>query len=158
MIQRVQSIYLGLCILCLLALLFDIQFIGLSNTEFYYSITGLRIETFDLNTSQAISSRFHFGGIALLGLILSAVYTLLSYKNLKKQFRLGRSLFFTYLLVLVSVMLWIYFGKSTVASDLSQREMGLGFVLFVVGFPFTFLANIGIKRDKALLDSLDRLR
>ena len=42
--------------------------------------------------------------------------------------------------------------------ETASREMGLGFLLFVVGFPFTFLANTGIKRDKKLLDSLDRLR
>jgi len=36
--------------------------------------------------------------------------------------------------------------------------MGLGFILFVAGFPFTFLANTGIKRDRNLLKSLDRLR
>ncbi|MGB1518015.1 MAG: hypothetical protein ACPG8K_02815 [Crocinitomicaceae bacterium] len=38
------------------------------------------------------------------------------------------------------------------------RELGIGFLLFVLGFPFIFLANVAIKRDKKLLDSLNRLR
>jgi len=50
------------------------------------------------------------------------------------------------------------FGSKMIGKEDMIREMGLGFFLFVAGFPFTFLANIGIKRDKQLLDSLDRLR
>ena len=42
--------------------------------------------------------------------------------------------------------------------DETKRELGLGFFLFVLGFPFCFLAQLGIKRDKKLLDSLNRLR
>ena len=49
-------------------------------------------------------------------------------------------------------------GDSMISVETTKREMGLGYLLFLCGFPFTFLANIGIKRDKNLLDSLDRLR
>ena len=60
--------------------------------------------------------------------------------------------------MLVSVIILSIFGDSLLNVSISHREMGLGFFLFVSGFPFSFLANTGIKRDKKLLDSLDRLR
>jgi uncharacterized membrane protein len=158
MIQRVQSIYLILCTLCLASLLFGIQFIEFQSKEFLFSISALKIETIDLKSSELISSHFHFGGILIGVLLLSTIITLLNFKNLKKQFKLGRALFFTYFMVLIGIILWISLGQSTIDSEIETRNLGFGFLLFVIAFPFIFLANIGIKRDKKLLESLDRLR
>jgi hypothetical protein len=49
-------------------------------------------------------------------------------------------------------------GGGMLSADETKRELGLGFFFFVLGFPFCFLAQLGIKRDKKLLDSLNRLR
>ena len=49
-------------------------------------------------------------------------------------------------------------GGGMLSAGETKRELGLGFFLFVLGFPFCFLAQLGIKRDKKLLDSLNRLR
>ena len=38
------------------------------------------------------------------------------------------------------------------------QELGLGYIFFIAGLPFSFLALIGVKKDKNLLDSLNRLR
>ncbi|MFK7784566.1 MAG: DUF4293 family protein [Crocinitomicaceae bacterium] len=51
-----------------------------------------------------------------------------------------------------------FFGDNLIEGEELKRELGLGFYLFVVGLPFSFLANVGIKRDKRLLDSIDRIR
>ena len=158
MIQRIQSLYLAICSICLICLLFGLQLVTFSNKEYRYDITGLKIQKFDLVSGSEIYSHFHFGAFILLVLLLSVFVTLFNFKNLKKQFKLGRSLFFTYFLVLVGTLLWISFGKSMIDEDLNSRTMGVGFLLFVIGFPFTFLANTGIKRDKTLLDSIDRIR
>ncbi len=77
---------------------------------------------------------------------------------MNRQFKLGRMVFGIYFLMLVSVILLSSFGDYLIDTETTSREMGLGFILFVAGFPFTFLANTGIKRDKQLLESLDRLR
>ena len=58
----------------------------------------------------------------------------------------------------IGVLVLTMIGEQLIGTKLDAREMGLGFILFIAGFPFTFLANLGIKRDKRLLDSLDRLR
>jgi hypothetical protein len=40
----------------------------------------------------------------------------------------------------------------------ASQELGLGYLFFIAGLPFSFLALIGVKKDKNLLDSLNRLR
>lgn len=158
MIQRVQSIYLVLCILCLASLLFGVNIIHFEGPEYHYSINALTIETFEKSSAKVISSSYHYGLAILLVLLLSALVTLLHFKNIKKQFKLGRTLFFTYFLCLVGAVIWLSFGDGWIDEDIHKSQLGFGFILFVIGFPFTFLANLGIKRDKTLLDSLDRLR
>lgn len=82
----------------------------------------------------------------------------MAYKNLERQFKLGRTIFYIYFLSLVAMIVLAFYGNALIETETSKREMGLGFILFVAGFPFTFLANTGIKRDRNLLKSLDRLR
>lgn len=158
MIQRVQSIYLGLCILALTSLFFGVSIVDFSSASMKYEISAYRWSKIDPNTGEILKSSLHFGIAIVSVLIVSALVTLTQFKNLKKQFKLGRSLFFTYFVVLLFATLFVSFGSSWIDGEIETREIGLGYLLFVAGFPFTFLANIGIKRDKALLDSLDRLR
>jgi uncharacterized membrane protein YhaH (DUF805 family) len=82
----------------------------------------------------------------------------MAYKNVNRQFKLGRTVFFLYFLSLTAIFFLSIWGDGLVEGKTTSREMGLGYWLFIIGFPFSFLANIGIKRDKKLLDSLDRLR
>jgi len=71
---------------------------------------------------------------------------------------LARSIFFLYLLILIAFIVFASIGYSPSKSIETTRELGLGFIFLVLGFPFAFLGQIGIKRDKKLLDSLNRLR
>lgn len=158
MIQRIQSIYLGICILLLSSLFFGISVVDFSSSSLKYELSGLRLTKIDPQTGEELSSNMHFGGLIILVLLASALLTLLNYKDLKKQFKLGRSLFFTYFMVILFMTIFVSAGSSWIDGEINTREIGLGYMLFVAGFPFTFLANIGIKRDKSLLDSLDRLR
>jgi cell division protein FtsW (lipid II flippase) len=96
--------------------------------------------------------------IGTIALILIGFLTLMSYKKLDRQFKLGRMTFYIYFVMLISVITLATFGGSILSVDTGRREMGIGFFLFVAGFPFSFLSNTGIKRDKKLLESLDRLR
>ncbi len=92
-------------------------------------------------------------------LIFLAFITTMSYKNINRQLKLGRILFLLYFLLLIFAILLPIFGRSFFQlPENSEREMAYGYILLVAGFPFTFMANLGIKRDKNLLDSLNRLR
>lgn len=159
MIQRIQSLYLLINLLLLVVLATGVTLVSYADPNIVYSVSALTIERMDLTHAENITKQWHFGGLILFVLILSNIVTLLSYKNLKRQFKLGRQYFFTYTLLLMGFLVWIYFGYGMLGDDLEgSRKMGAGFLIFVCGLPFIFLANLGIKRDKAIIDSIDRIR
>jgi hypothetical protein len=96
--------------------------------------------------------------LSVIGLILLQFVVIMSYKNLNRQFQIARSIFFLYLLILIAFVVFASIGYSPSKSIETTRELGLGFIFLVLGFPFAFLGQIAIKRDKKLLDSLNRLR
>lgn len=158
MIQRVQTIYLLIVIVLLSIVTIGSElFSFLSETSRFtfssYGITEYSIENGDVLGTKTFP--FFLGTAALT--LLSFV-CLMSYKNLKRQYKLGRTIFGLYFLMLVSLIVLSTFGDSIIDIETSTRELGIGYMLFVAGFPFVFLSNTGIKRDKNLLDSLNRLR
>ena len=96
--------------------------------------------------------------VGTIALALLCFLCIMSYKNLQRQFKLGRMIFMLYFVSIVGIILLSFLGDNLIDEADLKRELGLGFYLFIAGFPFSFLANVGIKRDKRLLDSLDRLR
>lgn len=114
-------------------------------------------------------------GFILLGLITAA--TLLSYKNRKRQLAIGRINFVLHLLMALLIVGGLMFGDSLGVSYLTQSEnldktqvdrmlvdypivtqYGIGFFAAITSVPLLFMANIGIRRDEKLVQSLDRLR
>ncbi|MDG1036678.1 MAG: DUF4293 family protein [Crocinitomicaceae bacterium] len=157
MIQRIQTLYLAILIL-----LVSIVSTGTSlfsfiseTSKFTFSSFGITEYSLDGKFIQTETFPIFVGTIAL---VLLSFLCLMSYKNINRQFKLGRLVFFIYFLSLLSIFLLSVFGDRLLDVSSSSREMGVGYFLFIAGFPFSFLANIGIKRDKKLLDSLDRLR
>jgi DMSO/TMAO reductase YedYZ heme-binding membrane subunit len=124
-------------------------------SKFTFSSFGITEYSLDGKFIQTETFPIFVGTIAL---VLLSFLCLMSYKNINRQFKLGRLVFFIYFLSLLSIFLLSVFGDRLLDVSSSSREMGVGYYLFIAGFPFSFLANIGIKRDKKLLDSLDRLR
>ncbi|MDG1148480.1 MAG: DUF4293 family protein [Crocinitomicaceae bacterium] len=158
MIQRVQTLYLATLIILLSMVTFGSTLFSFVNeaSRFEFSSYGI-VEYSELNNEIIDSQTFPFF-IGTISLILIAFITLMSFKNLDRQFKLGRMVFYIYFIMLISVIVLATFGDSMLDVETNRREMGLGFFLFSAGFPFSFLANTGIKRDRALLNSLDRLR
>lgn len=155
MIQRVQTYYLALVII--------IQGIAVSGTNFFTFKTGTEEVVFN-----AWGTTKYAGGkivdqttipvfIGFIALALLAFLCIMSYKNIERQFRLGRTVFYLYFVSVLSLYLMSLFGDGMIGVKDASREMGLGYWAFIAGFPFSFMANTGIKRDKKLLDSLKRL-
>jgi hypothetical protein len=158
MIQRIQTIYLLISLICLGFVSFGMNIFSYLGEKSRYDISAFGVDEIDLANGSLINGDSSLMCIIGFGLMLVGLATLLSFKNLKRQFKFGRMFFFTYLMVLLTTMSLIYAGESYIAKDITGRELDLGFFLLVLGFPFTFLANTGIKRDKKLIESLDRLR
>jgi len=156
MIQRVQTIYLFLAIICLGSTCLGLEFFRFvqPNEAFSFSVFGIE------SLKEASSSMFKSIPIYLsvIGLCLFLFMTLMSYKNLKRQLKWARSCTFLYALFVSASIVFYYAGGGFITVGEYVRELGLGYALLIAGFPFCFLAQLGIKKDKKLLDSLDRLR
>lgn len=158
MIQRVQTIYLLFVIILLSLVTFGMEIVSFVGDKSRFTFSSYGILEVDLNTGLPVKTTNWPIYIGFIALILLTFACLMSYKNLNRQFKLGRTVFGLYFLIVLSAILVSTMGERFLDVEAPKREMGIGFLLLIAGLPFTFLANIGIKRDKKLLDSLDRLR
>lgn len=157
MLQRVQTLYWILAGICISFLNFGVTIFEFHSSKSDIIFSLFKIETIDKVTSMSEKSNqfFYFFTILIFVLIVLAIS---SFKKIKKQMKLGRIVFFLYLLEVVFLLLVSSFPKFFIGVEANSKSLGIGFFIAVVGLPFTFLANLGVKRDKNLLDSLDRLR
>ena len=157
MIQRVQSIYLFLAILCLGATCTGLEFFRFvqSSNAFSFNVFGIEA-IIDGSTTEIYKSIPIY--LSVIGMCLFMFMTLMSYKDIKRQLKWARSLIFLYFIIVVASMVYFYVGGKVFFKGEFTTELGLGYTLLVAGLPFCFLAQLGIKKDKKLLDSLNRLR
>ncbi|MCH2224072.1 MAG: DUF4293 domain-containing protein [Crocinitomicaceae bacterium] len=158
MIQRIQTVYLAIAIILLSIVTFGVEIVSFTNDTSRFTFSSYGITEYPIDSETVVSHHTFPIFISTIGLIMLCFICIMSYKNLKRQYKLGRTIFGLYFLFVVGIILLTIMGDKLIGTETSAREMGVGFILFVAGFPFTFLANTGIKRDKRLLSSLDRLR
>lgn len=105
--------------------------------------------------------------IIQIPLIILALWVLFGYKKLKRQLNFVRFLFLLTLLYVVCIMILSYFSLSYARPFMDDlpfdnisiiRVTPIGFYLVCALLPFSYLAQLGIKRDYNLIKSLDRLR
>jgi pilus assembly protein TadC len=80
----------------------------------------------------------------------------MSYKNLKRQYILTRLALLIYFVGLILLLLLATLGQ--LVQGAIGIELGVGYYISVVGLPLIYFAFKGVKKDKELLESLDRLR
>jgi len=168
MIQRVQSIYLGLAIICI-ALLFIFPLFSIDiliSNEYTGKVDfNATLGANGLMGDEVISKKvpIYFGYLFLLFLLLLALFM---FKNRKRQLMICRIAFFFHFIAVVGVYAFYYFGKPTLLKLLAENSLytevdfGLmtGFFLILSPLAFIVLAIRGIKKDENLVKSLDRLR
>ena len=130
MIQRIQTLYLAILIL-----LVSIVSTGTSlfsfiseTSKFTFSSFGITEYSLDGKFIQTETFPIFVGTIAL---VLLSFLCLMSYKNINRQFKLGRLVFFIYFLSLLSIFLLSVFGDRLLDVSSSSREMGVGYFLFI---------------------------
>ena len=123
MIQRIQTLYLAILIL-----LVSIVSTGTSlfsfiseTSKFTFSSFGITEYSLDGKFIQTETFPIFVGTIAL---VLLSFLCLMSYKNINRQFKLGRLVFFIYFLSLLSIFLLSVFGDRLLDVSSSSREMG----------------------------------
>ena len=160
MIQRVQTVYLAIAMILLSVVTTGSEILRFVGETVFFKFNSFGVERFHTSHPNGKSEMIHSYPfyISLTALIMLLFIALMGYKNLKRQLRLVRMAFYIYLLLVIGLVIYSSIGGSYLTDSATKRELGLGFFLFVAGLPFVFLANLSIKRDKGLIDSLNRLR
>jgi len=189
MLQRIQTLYLLFAIISLLVISFGtsmfsfelekgkevdveiavnvfgtqatgtIELTEETETKKMHDFLKLKERTDRVAGSPIISFPFY---LITIFMSMLSVATLLSYKKLETQQKLGRFNFVFLVLGLIFVTIAFYGSRGQLNNMLEDlnvtSRLGLGYYLLIVATAFAFLANLGVKRDLNLIKSIDRIR
>ncbi len=157
MIQRIQSIFLLSTIVLLIILSFGTPLLNFQTTDFNYILnaTALKKVSLDGVVIQSDSIPFYFISLVL---IVLTFFSMILYKNLKRQLSVLRLTILLYFIALVALGFTLFLGKYFTGEEEQSVSISLGFYLFIIGFIFLLFASSGIKKDKKLIESVDRIR
>lgn len=160
MIQRIQTVYFIIVMVLLSALLSGVEIFGFPTLKNYFSYSVYGVQRFGSAVSAPHGKAENIQGSVLFYFVIAFVlfnyYVMMNYKNLKKQFRLARLALLIYLAGLLFVL--VVGSLGLIVPSALAIELGWGYYLSVVGLPFSYFAFKGVKKDKEILESLDRLR
>lgn len=158
MIQRVQSIYLFLAALAGLMTFF------LSYAHFYadgakvaeyamFGVFNVQSQTLEMTGPYAFPV-WVFGALAVIVPFL----TIFLYKNRPLQMRIAQLAY----LVNLGYVVYLFFAVDAINEQVFDNGLRIlhhaGFYMPVIAIVFCFLGVRGIKKDEALIKSLDRIR
>lgn len=157
MIQRIQSIWLLLSGLVLLALFVFpyanyIDLVGLGRQIFVSGIYSFANNTPKLEEAYYLQLAF------TILLAIFPIFIIFKYKNRKLQ----SMLIYLQIVLVVLLMIWMYLSASNALSPINQYlsagNMGVGFFIPPISILLLALAIGGIRKDEKLIKSADRLR
>lgn len=147
MIQRVQTLYYLAAILLSASVLFGLELFSIHTKE-----TQLALSIF--GTTQK-SVPLYIGTIIL---IVKTIYVMLLYKNLRLQLLFTKTLIAAYIIWAAVIFVLAFHFNSLFANSEASTHIRFGFAFLLISCIPLFLAMLGVKKDKKLLDSLNRLR
>ena len=154
MIQRVQSLYWLGAVVCLSFLNF-----GLNLFEFKSKKSNYEFDFFSLTefvNGKVVNSQSEFHAIFSITIFVLIVVAIFSYKNLKRQLKLSQTISFFTFMLFIEITAFGYGGF--LLKNAESIITSLGYYLLPIIFILNFLAQKGVKKDKKLLDSVDRIR
>lgn len=153
MIQRIQSIYLTLAAICLgLMFAFNFAVFETADEEWVYNVMGL---SFGDGVYQNFMSVPFYVVVPLM-----CVYTLITiflYKNRKRQLFFIRVNYLLHISMLALLHISVYRIPGAFEAIVGTT-FGVSVFLPAASFAFLYMASRGVKKDEALVRSLDRLR
>ena len=152
MIQRIQTIYLMLAAIMLgLTFAFPFATYNLDQTDVLFNAYGVSENAGEMSTFFP-----YYITIALsMGL---ALFSILQYKKRKVQITVGRLIYLLLAITIAFIFIDFYSLKGQFEIDSSAVSCGVSMFLPVAALPIIFMANRNIRKDEALIKSLDRLR
>ncbi|MBT6808197.1 MAG: DUF4293 domain-containing protein [Flavobacteriales bacterium] len=152
MLQRIQTVYL------IFVIVFVILSIFFPYATFNNDSDVVQINAFGLDPVQKETTvRFpiYVGLFMIIGVSVASIGL---YKNRKRQLMLGKINYLLILLTLVLLLIDVDFLSEKLLQENDLPNYGWGTYFIVCSLPIVFLANRSIKKDEALVKSLDRLR
>ena len=136
MLQRIQSIYLFLCMI-------------------NAGVFPLFVSLWTTNSKKEVLVTDNILYLALFGAtVLLAFISMLSYKKRQNQFVINR---LNMILNFIIIGLLVYHSL-TLSGEAQVSVKGIGMLLPIFSIVFLALANKAIKRDEDLVKSVDRIR
>lgn len=154
MIQRIQTFYFITAVLL-------VAFPSLLSNFFEISFGSDMFEVTSFHTKNVVTQKItstNYIWILQMAIIFLLLVTIFSFKNRKRQILVGWITFFIHLICTA----WILFLTFLMTSETSNVDetisIEMGFFTFASAFLFIFLGIQGVRKDKALVDSLNRIR
>jgi CDP-diglyceride synthetase len=147
MIQRIQTLYL-LIAAALLALLFAFPFAEIHDDAAVYLLS-----TSGITLNQVVKESGLLLAVSVVVLLFLHGYIIISFKNRKRQIQLTT---IALLLMICLLVLIVYYSYLVFPG--SNVSFKIGFIFPIIVFLLDFLALLGIKKDEALIRSIDRIR
>ncbi len=156
MLQRIQTVYFTIALLLIASPMFGL-------TLFSVKIDQLGVNTFDV-TPFAVLSNGNSIQSAVLWIycvipIIAVLLTIFTFKTREKQMTLAKM---SILLVLLISGWFVVSGYQFLSKSEYPKNhgviLGIGFYLFVSSVIFLILGFRGVRKDKKLIDSVDRIR
>ncbi len=155
MIQRKQTLFFLAALILVMLPLIGTSFFN------YFSEQGMEYCYNAFNFKQVgsgpliLNKGFEWILILIISLIL--VLAILSFKNRKRQIQLGWLAFTMNVLTSALIVFHAFLFESAHKTDASL-VIEMTFFAFASAFLFIFLGIQGVRKDKKLVDSLNRLR
>lgn len=154
MLQRIQTVYFLLALICVSISMFnlDLYSVQMENGENFFTVRAFGI----INKSGTTQPGTFWIYCAVA--VLAVLTTLLSYKDRAKQLLLSKLS-----LAIVSLSgIWFIISGIITSSNISIVEThyfpGIATYAYLAAVPFLVLGLLGVRKDKKLIDSIDRIR
>jgi hypothetical protein len=152
MIQRIQTFFLALALLLMgLIIWLPLGEIAANGKIFSFTLMGI----IDSQTGQSVSSAWYL--MVLTGIVLFLQFVVIfSYKKRVRQARMAIINILLMLGILIGYWLFIMFAAKSMSDGIYTLKIPLIFPL--IGIFLNYLAIRAIKRDEALVKSIERIR
>ena len=154
MLQRIHSLYWLGAIICLSFLNFGLDVFRFETKDAVYEFDFYSVVKFVNNKAVSEKTIWIYPASIFVTLLISVVIFL--FKNLKTQLNLSNRIKFGITFLFIIITTNAYLG--VFVSNPKSVVFGSGYYLMLLAIIFTYLASWSVKKDKKLLDSVDRIR
>jgi amino acid transporter len=155
MLQRIQTVYWGLTLFCLGVLLSGVDLVSFKKDGIEFKLSIFSLKQFD-KSDKLIKESSNFNYVLVIFIMLFIIFTVFQFKNLRKQLNFAKWSMFLTILITIQFILFSYSGM--IVSNPASVKLNFWISLLLIACVFSVLAYLGVKKDKSLLDSVDRIR